>query len=214
MAYARVAVLIPAFNEEYTLEGVLKSLPKGVTTYVIDDASSDNTSEIAKRNSAFVLQNQINQGYEKSLLIGFSHILSENKYDAIVLLDADGEHNPSYIDQMLQQVAQGADVVLGVRDKFNRISEIHTAKVYSFLFGIRDPLSGMRVYTVKFMQEYLKTHNRINLGILPLKFACEKKYSLDQVEIEVGKRKGEPRFGSTVKANLTIYKNAFFCLVN
>ena len=71
MEYSRIAFLIPAYNEEKTIAKVMKSLPNGVSVIVVDDGSSDRTLEMAKKNQAHIIRNHTNQGYEKSLLLGF-----------------------------------------------------------------------------------------------------------------------------------------------
>ncbi len=212
MEHNRVAILIPAFNEEHTIETVLKILPKGISTYVIDDASTDKTAVIARKNQVIVLQNSSNQGYEKSLLFGFKYIMANSNCDAIVILDADGEHDPEYVLEMLRYYNQGSDIVSGIRHRFNRISEIHTAHVFNLLYGLRDPLCGMRVYSTRFLQDYLENNQRLYLGILPLKFALKREYSLKQVEMSVGKRKDQSRFGSKFKSNIKIYVISLMCL--
>lgn len=213
MEYSRIAFLIPAYNEEKTIAKVMKSLPNGVSVIVVDDGSSDRTLEMAKKNQAQIIRNHTNQGYEKSLLLGFRHVLAENKYDAVITLDADGEHDPSYIFELLKHFHQGADIVIGIRHKFNRISETHASNLFNFMYAIKDPLCGMRIYSTKFLYEYLEEYKKLYLGTLPLKFAVKNKYSTKQIEMRVNKRQDRSRFGSSFKGNIRIYCVVFLCIL-
>jgi len=71
---SKVAIIIPAYNESNTIGMVVKKLSKLGKVIVVDDASNDKTSSIAKRNGAFVIRNKFNRGYDNSINIGFKKI--------------------------------------------------------------------------------------------------------------------------------------------
>lgn len=117
----KLAIVIPAYNEERTLGHVLNSLPKKIQgideikVIVVDDGSQDRTYEIAKWNNTIVIKHIVNLGVGAATITGFETARMLNS-DIIVTLDADGQHNPSDIIRLLQPIQNGeADLVIGNR---------------------------------------------------------------------------------------------------
>ena len=110
----RIIVLIPAFNEQAAIEGVVKkSLQYASDVLVIDDGSSDNTSDIAKKAGASVLKHPTNFGKGVALRDAFSQV---NGYDIVVTIDGDGQHNPDEIPVLIKPIQDNkADFVNGSR---------------------------------------------------------------------------------------------------
>lgn len=113
----RGLVLIPAFNEARALEAVLAEV-KGATCFdvlVVDDGSVDDTAEVARRAGVAVLRHPFNLGYGAALQTGYSYAFDAD-YDVVVQLDADGQHDPSYVAELAGRVTGGhADVCVGSR---------------------------------------------------------------------------------------------------
>jgi glycosyltransferase involved in cell wall biosynthesis len=85
------------------------------TVLVVDDGSIDRTSEVAELAGANVLRLDENQGKAGALMAGFSFV-KENDYDIVVMLDADGQNNPSEIPVVLGPILSGEfDMVIGSR---------------------------------------------------------------------------------------------------
>lgn len=118
MPDARVLVIIPAHNEEESLPATLaevQSRAPGVHLLVVDDGSRDGTSQVARAAGVAVLRHAVNLGVGGALQTGFRYAV-EHGYDIGVQLDADGQHDPSYLDRIVQPVASGAcDVCIGSR---------------------------------------------------------------------------------------------------
>ena len=93
MDRSRVAIVIPAFNEEKTISKVVRAANKFGKSIVVNDGSKDNTGEIAKRSGAIVFMHKINLGYDAALNTGFKKA-AKLKFDYIITLDADGQHDP------------------------------------------------------------------------------------------------------------------------
>lgn len=115
----RCLVVIPAFNEEASLPAVLRELAAcgyGFDVVVIDDCSRDRTAAVARAAGAEVLAHPRNLGYRHALRTGMRHALGGG-YDALVFLDADGQHRPAAIASLLQRAAAAdrPDVVIGSR---------------------------------------------------------------------------------------------------
>jgi glycosyltransferase involved in cell wall biosynthesis len=107
---------IPAFNEEEAIARVILSAQKFANVVVVcDDGSSDLTGAIAKRLGADVVTHERNLGYGSAIKSLFARA-RELDADVLVTLDADGQHNPSEIPNVVKPVVQGvADVVIGSR---------------------------------------------------------------------------------------------------
>ncbi len=123
----RVAVIIPACNEEGSLPRVLESLSclgLGVTkddrpiemaeTIVVDNASTDGTAEVASGYDVTVLR-EPRRGYGRACLRGVAHLKLTNP-DSVVFLDADSSDDPSVLPALVRPIADGEqDFVLGSR---------------------------------------------------------------------------------------------------
>ncbi|MBM6405783.1 polyprenol monophosphomannose synthase [Phycicoccus sp. CSK15P-2] len=118
---ARVAVLIPTYNERENLpvavHGVREHVPQA-DVVVLDDASPDGTGEVADALAAqdpqvHVIHRKGKEGLGAAYLAGFEWAL-ERGYDAIVEMDADGSHRPEHLPALLEAAA-GADLVIGSR---------------------------------------------------------------------------------------------------
>lgn len=116
----RIAIVIPACNEAATIAEVLGKIPLSTPevlyrVFVCDDASQDGTGEIARRWGATVVPHSENRGIGAALATGFSAAQAWNP-DVYVQMDADGQHDPSLIPELLNPIFRGeADYVLGSR---------------------------------------------------------------------------------------------------
>ncbi|MDP6529398.1 MAG: glycosyltransferase family 2 protein [Gemmatimonadota bacterium] len=113
----RVLAIVPAFNEEGTVGGVVRELLArcDADVVVVNDGSTDGTSAEARRAGARVLDLPLNLGIGGAVQAGFVMALREG-YDVAVQVDGDGQHDPSGIDALLAPIAAGeADFVLGSR---------------------------------------------------------------------------------------------------
>jgi len=202
----KVTVVIPAFNEENSIDTVLKNVKIYVDEIiVIDDASTDKTYEIAKQNSAIVIRHDKNQGYDKCLDDGFKEA-AKRKASIILSFDADGQHIPEDILNIIAPIKNGKiDVVVGIRPYKQRISEMFFSYYAKKKIGIQDPLCGIKAYSVEAYKTigYFDQINSIGTELL---FNCFKYgYQIQEVHINMNKREGTPRFGSIIKANLKIF---------
>lgn len=111
-------IIIPAYNEGPRVAGLIskvRSHSPGLDIVVVDDGSSDNTASEAWSAGAVVLQLPFNLGYGGALQTGFRYAL-ETGYRYAVQMDADGQHDPAFVEDLLRPVREGkADVALGSR---------------------------------------------------------------------------------------------------
>jgi glycosyltransferase involved in cell wall biosynthesis len=110
-----VAALVPAYQAAAHLGEVLmriRALPAPPDVLVVNDGSRDATAEVARMHDARVLSFAANRGKGHALLAGFEALAD---YDAVITLDADGQHPPESIPGFIADAEAGADVVLGMR---------------------------------------------------------------------------------------------------
>ena len=113
---ARALVVVPAWNEEDSVASVvadIKRVDHRIDVLVVDDGSGDGTSEAARRSGAVVCRLPFNLGVGGAMRAGYRYALREG-YDVVVQVDADGQHDASYIP-LLVRALNRADVVIGAR---------------------------------------------------------------------------------------------------
>lgn len=111
-----VVIGIPAYNEADTVGDVVRAASDmGVDVVVVDDGSADTTASVASDAGATVLQHGDNRGYGAALGTLFS-AAHENGVDHLVVVDADGQHDPTQAGSLVEaQRATGGDIVIGSR---------------------------------------------------------------------------------------------------
>lgn len=158
----KTIALIPAYNAAQFLqpvvEGALKAIPDVV---VVDDGSADGTSEVARKAGARVVRHEKNRGKGGALKTGFQYAL-EQGFDAVVTLDADGQHLPAEIPLFIEaRQATGADLIIGSRSRLftgmkrrRRLANRFSAATISWSSGskVDDSQSGFRLYSKRLLQ--------------------------------------------------------------
>lgn len=164
----RVWIFLPAYNEELALPPLLNRLQAAMEAakldyhvVVVDDGSSDKTLEVAQRHAETmpltVVVHEINQGLGAALRDGLTWATEQAEdHDVVVSLDADDSHDPALIEQMMQRIDEGAEVVIASR--YRPGSEIHgvpwSRRALSYwggwMFRILFPTRGVRDYTCGF----------------------------------------------------------------
>jgi glycosyltransferase involved in cell wall biosynthesis len=111
-----IIAAIPCFNEQGFIGGVVTGTKKHVNkVIVIDDGSTDNTSEVARAAGAEVIRHEVRRGAGVATKSGFEAAKANNA-DVLVTLDGDGQHNPDEITRLLSAIlTQKADLVIGSR---------------------------------------------------------------------------------------------------
>ena len=115
MTSLHVAALVPAYQAAAHLGEVLarlEALPNRPHVLVVDDGSRDATAEVARQFGAEVHSFAANRGKGHALLAGFERL---REFDAVVTLDADGQHPPECLPEFVAAAESGADLVLGRR---------------------------------------------------------------------------------------------------
>ncbi|MEZ5066682.1 MAG: glycosyltransferase family 2 protein [bacterium] len=113
----RTLAIVPAFDEEGSVGGVVRDLRAlgGVDVVVVNDGSRDETSRVAREAGAVVLDLPFNLGIGAAVQTGYQWA-RDHDYDVAVQVDGDGQHLASEIPRLLAPIAAGAaDLVLGSR---------------------------------------------------------------------------------------------------
>lgn len=200
----KIIAVVPAFNEASTIGSVVSKIKKFATPLVVNDGSADDTKGIAEAHGAIVFDHVVNRGYEQALQSGFEKAV-EMDCEYVITLDADGQHDPTTIAKFHEKIKEGYDVVVGVRDKRQRISESIFSFVGKLRWGLEDPLCGMKAYRTLALKDAMAHLHKFN--------SVGTKYALwivshggrpYQIPIITSDRKDKPRFGSGIKANIRI----------
>lgn len=204
----KTIAIVPAFNEEDTIGKVVKKLHKYVNkVIVVSDASWDKTESIAKKNKAIVIKNKKNMGPDKSIEKGIKKALNL-KYKFLITFDADDQHPFKKIPIFLEKLRSNkADIVVGQRKEFPRFSE-YLFSIYSKnKIGVPDPINGFKAIKSDIIKKIGYFDKIESLTSQILFNAHRSGCKIQNVKINVKKRKDEPRIGGIIKSNYKILKS-------
>lgn len=172
----RVAVLVPAWNEEGSVGDTVREIraaDKAYDVIVIDDGSTDATAETARAAGAVVLMLPFNLGVGGAMRTGFTYA-ARMGYKCAIQVDADGQHDPADIAKVLAGL-ENADISIGARfaDVGNytvrgprKWAMIVLARVVSRIARTRltDVTSGFRAANVAAIEQYVEYYPAEYLG--------------------------------------------------
>lgn len=186
-----VIALIPAFNEETRITAVIKGTQQYLPVWVVDDGSVDQTARVASQAGAEVISYMPNRGKGAALRVGFLKAL-EFGADAVITLDADGQHDPEEIPQFLKTYKlKNPAMIIGARDfskmPFTRkLANTIGRKLLSWAAGqeIRDNQSGFRLIRRDLMEAMLESEESGFEFEVEMVITCLKRHwALDWVPI-------------------------------
>lgn len=167
----KILIIIPAYNEEENIERVVNNLIENYPQYdyvVVNDGSKDNTATICKNKGYNLIDLPMNLGLAGGFQTGIKYAY-ENRYDAALQFDGDGQHNPQYIETMIDEMLNSkADIVIGSRfkeEKKSRALRMLGSNMIQFSIKITtgqkitDPTSGMRLLNNKVLKEFAYNMN-------------------------------------------------------
>ncbi len=201
----RIGIVIPALNESATIAGVVEAVAKYGVSIVVDDGSTDNTAEMAEQFGAVVVVHEKNRGYDVALNSGFKKA-AELEAKIIITVDADGQHDPSLIQKFIDAIDAGADIVVGIRSRRQRVAEHLFAWYAGLRFGVNDPLCGMKAYRADVYEALGHFDSYGSIGTELTIFAAKNGYQIEQIAFDVRERNGESRFGQMLSANYKIIR--------
>lgn len=194
-----VLVVIPAFNEEKTIINVISEIKKHSKKYrtrivVVNDGSTDKTAKIVIQEGVIVLNHIINRGLGAAITTGLEYAKDKSP-DITVTLDADGQHDPSNIPQLVEPIIkQKADVTIGSRMlkgsgkmPFDRLIINKIANFTTYLLtGVysSDSQSGLRAFSKKALNSLKIVSQRMEVSSEIFKEIKRNKLTFFEVAID------------------------------
>lgn len=202
----KVSIILPAFNEAQTISQVISAVSIYGKPIVVNDGSTDKTEQLARSAGALIVSHDVNLGYDEALASGLARAVAE-EFEFAIIIDADGQHDPSQIYNFLQELLEGADLVVGIRKRFQRISESLFAFVASILWGIKDPLCGMKGYRLSRLTSRSVLSSYSSIGTELTIRAARSGWNIRQVPVPTRNRRDKSRFGDNMLADVLIIRS-------
>lgn len=223
----RLLIIIPAWNEQITLPGVIAEIRAALPSadiLVVNDGSTDMTAAVAAHHGARVLDLPLNLGVGGAMRAGYKYAL-RNGYSRTVQLDADGQHDPKDVPVLIAQLDAGvSDVVIGARFAGTgtytaRGPRWWSMKLLSFVLSrvsktrLTDTTSGFKACNRKAIRLFASNYPAEYLGdtVEALVIAARAGVTVSQVGIEMRPRAGGTASHSPVKAAVFLLR-AFLAL--
>jgi glycosyltransferase involved in cell wall biosynthesis len=213
-----IIAALPAYNEEIYLAKIIPRIQSYVDlVIVVDDGSTDATSTISQQLGAHVIKHPENRGYGAALQTIFSAAREFNA-DALVIMDSDGQHDPKDIENVLEPLLNGTDVVIGSRfldttknsiPMYRQVGMkvLDTATVAAGVENGFDTQSGFRAYGKKAISVINISGTGMSAGFEILIQIKDKNLSIVEVPIKVRYDVEEPSSQNPIKHGiLVLYK--------
>jgi len=184
----KIIIVVPVYNEEKHLSNFLKDLTKSeYEIVVVDDGSSDSSYKLIQKFKVHRLRHKINLGKGSAMKTGVEAAFNLGA-DAVIFIDADGQHEVKDLPEFIQKLKEGYDVVLGSRNLGLEVPLVRfignkfASVLINILFSIyvSDLLCGFRAVTKKAYEKMklesqgygIETEMVIKIKQLKLKY-CE-----------------------------------------
>lgn len=218
-----IGVVIPAYNEEATIEKVVNSLPETIRGYlvmpiVVSDGSADATASRARSDGVTVVEHHLNQGQGGALQTGFAIAMRE-EVSIVVTMDGDGQHPSDRLERMVAPIIDDeADYVMGSRHKgtdYSGNSALRKAGIHVFTrlinlltkSEITDCTNGFRAIRGSELSKLTLTEERFSAPELIIE-ARKNGLRLQEVPITIEERQAgetkKPQLGYAIGLTRTI----------
>ena len=215
----KIAVLIPCYNEELTIEKVIKDFRKELPNadiYVYNNNSKDKSAEIAKANGSIVI-NEYKQGKGNVVRSQFRDI----EADIYVMVDGDDTYPAEFVHKLIEPVRNGeADMTLGDRlsngtyqkenkRPFHELGNNLVKKSINILFStnLKDIMTGYRVFNKRFVKNMPVLSPKFEIETEMSLYALDKKYIIKEIPIEYRDRpEGSSSKLNTVSDGIKVIK--------
>jgi glycosyltransferase involved in cell wall biosynthesis len=212
MERSRVAIIVPALNEERSIAYVVASITPYGLPIVVSDGSTDGTAEAAAEAGAIVVSHKGNRGYDAALNSGFGRA-ADLGVEFAITIDADGQHNPALIPEFARLLAEGSWAVAGIRPKPARISELVFAAYTRRVYGIHDPLCGMKGYSMSAYRELGHFDSYRSVGTELVLYIARSGHPVVEVDVTISPREGASRLGGRIRGNARIFRSLALALL-
>ena len=205
-----VLVIIPAYNESANIEtvvGRLNSICPDYDYVVVNDGSTDSTTEICRRCGFNLLDLPVNLGLAGGFQAGLRYA-ARYGYRYAIQIDGDGQHRPEYIRSMKVKMDEGYDIVIGSRfvgEKKPFTMRMIGSRMIGFAIRlttgkkIQDPTSGMRMFSRRMIEMFAEG---LNFGPEPdtVSYLIRKGAKVAEVPVKMDERMGGVSYLTPLKS--------------
>lgn len=219
----KLLIVIPAYNEEACIERVVDDLTTHYPQYdyvIINDGSHDKTAAICRRRGYHLIDLPTNLGLAGAFQTGLIYA-AENGYDCAMQMDADGQHRPEFIPQLMELLENGADIAIGSRFlTVRKPKSLRMLGSYIISWSIRlttgqaicDPTSGMRMFNRAMLEEFAQ---HLNYGPEPdtISYLIKNGAVVRETQVEMGDRLAGQSYLNFMRSIEYMIKMAFSILL-
>lgn len=190
-----IAAVVPAYQAAPSVGDVIRrALEQIPTVLAVDDGSTDGTADAARAAGAEVIVQPTNQGKGRALWLAFQELFGRG-FDAVVTLDADGQHLPGEIPKLIAGAEDGTDLVLGTRShlfgemsKLRKTSNRLSSRAISILAGepLDDIQTGFRLYRRRLVEGTGFPEPRFEAESAVIVRAIRRGFRVSAVPVELG----------------------------
>lgn len=167
---SNLLIVIPAYNEEENIGRVVRELEEHCPQFdyvVVNDGSRDGTAQLCRSRGFHMIDLPVNLGLAGAFQTGFKYAC-ERGYEYAIQFDGDGQHQPQYIQAMLDKMKEGYDIVIASRFLTEKKPSsmrmlgsnlIQWALRLTTGVNIHDPTSGMRMFNRGMIREFAQGMN-------------------------------------------------------
>lgn len=191
-------IIIPAYNEEKNIVRVVEELQRDYPQYdyvIINDGSGDDTAKICRKQGYNLIDLPVNLGLAGAFQTGLKYAYMK-RYDCAIQFDADGQHRPEYIASMMEKIEEGYDIVIGSRfvekkkpKSLRMLGSFFISAAMRMTTGckVKDPTSGMRMFSKKMIKEFALS---LNYGPEPdtISFLLKQGATITEVQADMEER--------------------------
>ncbi|MBB6282033.1 glycosyltransferase family 2 protein [Geobacillus subterraneus] len=212
----KVLVIIPAYNEEATIQNTVLNLQRTCPYdyIVINDGSTDRTGDILDQSGFYHLDLPVNLGIGGAMQTGYRYAF-EHGYDYAIQLDADGQHDPNDLKTLVREIiTSGYDMVIGSRfvertnykgSPFRRLGILYFCYLLYFACGVKitDPTSGYRIVNHRVIREFAREYPIDYPEVEVIARLAKKGYQIKEVKVEMNARQGG-------RSSITPFKSLYY----
>jgi glycosyltransferase involved in cell wall biosynthesis len=203
LEHQRVLVIIPAYNEEDAISDVIRKIRdcSRADIVVINDGSKDRTAQKALSEGVRVISLPLNLGIGGAMQTGYI-FARDNAYDIAIQVDADGQHDPVYLEKIIQPVTECvSDMVIGSRyvektayksSISRRVGMIFFSWLVSVLTGqkVKDTTSGFRAVNRDIIEYFASSYPADYPEVDVLVRLHKKRFKVMEVPVKMQERQG------------------------